>query len=300
MIERCLEALSEMAPHVIRVVVDNASEDNTVERARRSAGTLVIVNTENRGFAAAVNQGVRATDAEFALLLNPDVRLLAGIDALVDASENYGLAAGRLVDTLGRTQSGFTIRRFPTALSLIFELAGINRLWPGNAVNRRYRYLDREVTRAGAVEQPAGAFLLTRRDVWEKLGGLDERFHPIWFEDVDYAKRAVDAGYQIEYVPWVTAEHDGAHSINQVAAGCRAEWWCANLTQYAAKHFGALGYRAVCAAVVLTSAPRVVAGMIQARSFTPVTNFLNIVRLAGTRLVSARSLRGGAETKHTS
>jgi GT2 family glycosyltransferase len=289
-----------MAPEVTRVVVDNASADNTVERARRSAGTLVIANTENRGFAAAVNQGMRATNAAYSLLLNPDVRLLAGIDALVDASERYGLAAGRLVDVDGRTQAGFTIRRFPTPWSLIFELAGINRLWPGNPVNRRYRYLDRDLTRGGSVEQPAGAFLLTRRDVWQKLGGLDEDFHPIWFEDVDYATRAVEAGYRIEYVPSVTAEHDGAHSINQVPTGCLAEWWCANLTQYAAKHFGALGYRAICAAVVLTSAPRMVAGMIQARSFTPITTYCKIVRLAGTRLVSARRVRGGAETKHIS
>ncbi len=94
-------------------------------------------------------------------------------------------------------QSGFTIRRFPTPAALIFELFGINRLWPSNPVNRHYRYLDRDLDQPGPVEQPAGAFLMTRRDVWESLHGFDESFHPVWFEDVDYCKRASGSGYQI-------------------------------------------------------------------------------------------------------
>ncbi len=195
--------------HVTPIVVDNASRDRTVERAQAHPGVRVIANRENRGFAAAVNQGIRAVESEYILLLNPDAQLLTSVDALVSASAQYGLAAGRLVDSNGRAQAGFTLRRFPTPAALIFELFGINRLWPSNPVNRHYRYLDRDLAQPGSVEQPAGAFLMTRRDVWERLGGFDEGFHPIWFEDVDYCRRAVDAGYRIEYVPAVTARHHG-------------------------------------------------------------------------------------------
>ena len=109
---------------------------------------------------------------------------------MIDASRQYGLAAGKLVDKTGVAQKGFTIRRFPTPASLIFELFGINRLWPSNPVNRRYRYLDRDLDQPGPVEQPAGAFLMFRRDVWKRLRGFDESFHPVWFEDVDYCRRA--------------------------------------------------------------------------------------------------------------
>src|SRR6185437_7858278 len=154
-------------------------------------------NTENQGFAAAVNQGVRAVDAEYLLLLNPDAKLLTGIDALVDASRQFGLAAGKLVDAVGNPQRGFNLRRFPTTASLFFELAGLNRLWPSNPVNREYRCLDRDPDQGGPVEQPAGAFLMFRRDVWQRLNGFDEQFHPVWFEDVDFCRRAVDAGFQI-------------------------------------------------------------------------------------------------------
>ena len=285
-----------MAPSVIPVVVDNASQDGSADRTR--GDVTKIANRENLGFAAAVNQGVRATEAEFVLLLNPDARVLTAVDDLVAASGQYGLAAGQLVDETGKAQTGFTIRRFPTALSLGLELFGINRLWRSNKVNRRYRYLDRDLEQAGEVEQPAGAFLMFRRDVWEALGGFDESFYPVWFEDVDFCRRAVDAGYRIEYVPTVKAAHVGAHSVSRIPEGCRAVYWCASLLKYAAKHFRSLGYRGICMAVVLTSLPRAVAGMIRTRSFTPIKACIRIVGSAGWRLVSAQ--RSGAGLRRES
>ena len=200
-----------MAPEVTAIVVDNASSDSTVDRVRARSGVRLIANDQNRGFAAAVNQGVRDSgDSEFILVLNPDAHLLTAVDRLVESTRRHGLAAGRLVDETGRTQAGFTVRRFPTPAALVCELFGINRLWPSNPVNRRYRYLDRDLDQPGPAEQPAGAFLMVRRDVWKKLGGFDEQFYPVWFEDVDFCRRAVDAGYQIDYVPSVVARHQGA------------------------------------------------------------------------------------------
>ena len=294
----CLDALASMAPQLTPIVVDNASTDRTVEIARRRPSVRVIANSENRGFAAAVNQGVATSDAEFVLLLNPDAKLLTAVDTLVDASRQFGLSAGKLVDAQGKAQAGFTIRRFPTPAALILELFGINRLWPSNPVNRKYRCLDRNLDEAGNVQQPAGAFLMFRRDVWEKLGGLDESFSPIWFEDVDFCRRATlgkngGAGYQIQYVPDVVATHLGGHSIAKVPGGCRAVYWCASLIRYASKHFREPGYRAVCAAVVFSSLPRMVAGMIQERSIAPITAYSKIVRFAGLCLVLSR--RRGVE-----
>jgi GT2 family glycosyltransferase len=285
----CLDALNKMAPHVKTIVVDNASGDRTTQLVRQHSSATLIANPENRGFAAAVNQGIAACDQEFLLILNPDANLLTGIDALIEASQQYGLAAGKLVDNTGQAQSGFTIRRLPTPLALIFELFGINRLWPSNPVNRRYRYQDHDLNQPGPVEQPAGAFLMTRRDVWNTLHGFDESFHPVWFEDVDYCRRALDHQYQIQYVPSVQAAHQGAHSVGQIPEGCRAVYWCVSLTRYAAKHFQSAGYRAVCLAVVLSSFPRMVARMIQDRSLQPVATYRKIVRFAGLCLFSSRS-----------
>ena len=199
------------------------------------------------------------------------------------------------MDKTGKPQKGFTIRRFPTPLTLWFELSGLNRLWPSNPVNRRYRYLDRDLDHAGPVEQPAGAFLMFRRDVWERLGGLDEGFYPVWFEDVDFCRRAIDAGYRIEYTPQVEAEHLGGHSVLQIPQGCRARYWCASLLRYGSKHFGFFAYRGVCLAVVLTSVPRAVARMMRERSLSPILSCIHIVGFAGRRLVSPR--RPGEDPK---
>jgi len=302
----CLDALARMAPNLTLVVVDNASADDTLRRVHTHAGVRVIANRENLGFAAAVNQGVAScfdsedievAGADLILLLNPDVTLLTAVDTLMDASAKYGLAAGKLVDLDGRAQAGFTIRRFPTAASLICELFGINRLWKSNPVNRRYRYFDKSLDEAGDVEQPAGAFLMFRREVWRQLGGWDEGFYPVWFEDVDFCRRAVDAGFHIRYIPDAVANHVGGHSVAQVPASSRAGYWCASLIRYASKHFRESGYRGVCAAVVLSSVPRMVAGMILERSLAPISAYSKIVWFASLCLVSSRR-RGMKKSVH--
>ena len=291
----CLDALAEMAPGVVATVVDNASSDQTLKNVQQRPGIKIIANQENRGFAGASNQGFRESTADQILLLNPDVRLKTSVVALVEACQEHGLAAGQLTDADGRPQIGFTIRRLPTPASMIFELLGLNWLWPHNPVNRGYRYLDRDLNQAGPVEQPAGALLMIRRDVWERLGGFDESFHPVWFEDVDFCRRAVDAGYQIQYVPRVRAEHTGGHSVKKLPPVRMQEHWYDSLIRYAEKYFRPWQYRGVCLAAVFGAVPRMVAGMIRQKNLSPVPSCYKIMRFAGRRLVlrSPRTLQSG-------
>jgi N-acetylglucosaminyl-diphospho-decaprenol L-rhamnosyltransferase len=282
----CIDALAEMAPGMTATVIDNASTDRTLNQVRLRPQVKVIANQDNRGFAGAVNQGLRAVEADPILLLNPDVWLSTPLTALVEACQQHGLAAGQLTEADGRPQSGFTIRRFPTPAALIFELLGINRLWPGNPVNRHYRYLDRDLKQAGPVDQPAGAFLMIRRDVWERLEGFDEEFHPVWFEDVDFCRRAVHAGYSISYTPQVRARHRGGHSVKKLPAARMQVYWYDSLIRYAAKHFRSVSYRSVCAAALLGAVPRAVLGMIRERSLEPFFISNKTMQLAGRRLLS--------------
>ena len=281
----CLDALAEMAPDVSATVIDNASTDRTVEQVRRRPGVRLVTNRENRGFAGAANQGFDQTGADAILLLNPDVRLRTSLTPLIDACREHGLAAGQLTGPDGRAQRGFTIRRFPTPASLAFELLGINRLWPNNSINRRYRYLDRDLNLEGPVEQPAGAFLMTRRDVWNHLGGFDESFHPVWFEDVDFCRRAAEAGYRIEYIPKVRAEHLGGHSVRKLPPASMEVYWYDSLLKYGAKHFRPWPYRGVCLAAVLSTVPRTIAGMFREQNLNPVVSCVQIMRLAVKRLL---------------
>jgi GT2 family glycosyltransferase len=289
-IDTCLDALRRQAPDVAVIVVDNASSDDTVERVDCHQGLRSITNKTNLGFAAAVNQGARlAADADFILVLNPDVELVTSLEPLIRACQVHGIAAGQLTDSEGRPQAGFTIRRLPTATALIFELFGLNRLWKSNPVNRNYRYLERNLQQPGPVEQPAGAFMMIRRDVWERLGGMDESFYPVWFEDVDFCRRALDAGVRIEYVPSVTARHRGGHSVGALPPGCRALYWCDSLQRYAAKHFRANQFRGVCAAVLLSSVARGLLGIVRERNLELLTVSMRIARMALRHVLSGQA-----------
>jgi GT2 family glycosyltransferase len=292
-VEACLAALSEFAPDFELLVVDNGSSDRTVGLARR-CGANVIANRENRGFAGAANQGFSATRTETVLLLNPDTRVSTPLSALVEACRVHGLAAGQLTGAEGSPQAGFTIRRFPTPTVLALELLGVNRLWPGNPWNRKYRYRDRDLTQDGSAEQPAGAFLMARRDVWQKLGGFDEGFWPIWFEDVDFCRRAAAAGYTAQYLASVKAIHLGGQSIQKVEISLRELYWYVSLIEYAARHFETGGYRFVCLAAVASTVPRMILGMLRERGLRPLTSGFKILNFAGRRLVSRphRSVRG--------
>ena len=288
-IERCLKSCRDLPV----VVVDNASQDGTSElvRQRNSKTVTLIANTSNYGFAGAVNQGVTALDTELILLLNPDTELQTKIEELEAAclQSGTGLAAGQLTDEKGHVQRGFALRRFPGALTLIFEVLGINRLVAFNPINRSYRCLDLDLTRPAEVEQPPGAFLMFRREVWQRLGGFDTQFYPVWFEDVDFCKRASDLGLKIQYVPQVTAIHQGGHSIARLKWECREVYWYVSLLKYASKHFRPRDFRWVSAAVVLGSLFRTAAGVMTRRSFHPVAVYGKIGRFAGRSVISGRA-----------
>lgn len=285
-IERCLDSCA----HLPVVVVDNASADNTLDLVRRRREVRLIANAINLGFGGAANQGVETLDTEFILLLNPDVELRSSIAPLEEACSRGGgaLAGGRLLDELGQVQTGFTLRRFPTPWTLAFEVLGLNRLLPANRVNRRYRCLDVDLSKPGDAEQPPGAFLLFRREVWQRLGGFDTQYYPVWFEDVDFEKRASDFGLKIRYVPEVMARHLGGHSIAGMEWGCREVCWYASLLRYAHKHFRPYAYRGVSAAVLLGSVFRAVVGIMRFRSMRPIKVYARVVRIAGVSLVSGR------------
>src|SRR5581483_6274040 len=137
----CLDAALGRGADI--VVVDNASQDGTIaEVARR--GVRLIANETNRGFAATVNQGFVVLNSPYVLLLNPDAVLQSDLTAMCracDLPDSAG-AGGRLVNADGTPQLGFMARRLPTATALALEALLLNRVWPDNPVNRRYRALD--------------------------------------------------------------------------------------------------------------------------------------------------------------
>ncbi len=233
----CLQALRGEPCEVI--VVDNASADDTVQRVKQHPVQL-IADQQNRGFGAAVNQGAQKATGDVLLILNPDAVAEPGaVTELMRCMESTGADAvgGALLEADGSPDRGFAFRRLPGLWSLIFEATLVNSLWPRNPVNRSYRCLDADYSRQQEVEQPAGACLAVRRSAWEKVGGFDEHFFPVWFEDVDLCKRLLDQGSLILYCPNARFHHSGAHSVGQLSFRDKQLFWYGNMLRYARKHF---------------------------------------------------------------
>lgn len=257
-IEACIKALAPQDCEII--VVDNASQDDTLPRLELLSQQIplqVLSLTRNLGFAAGVNVGARAATTEVLLILNPDaIAEPEAVDALTTCLTRSGAAAvgGALLQDDGRPAKGFTFRRLPTLNSLLCEVLLINQAWPANPVNRRYRCFDADYTREQVVEQPAGACLAVRGEVWESLRGMDPQFFPVWFEDVDLCARIRKTGGKIVYCPLARFHHSGGHSVQQIDFCDRQRFWYANMLRYARKHFS------VASALVLRMS--IIAGML--------------------------------------
>jgi N-acetylglucosaminyl-diphospho-decaprenol L-rhamnosyltransferase len=240
-IRACLQALMPFSKWKV-VMVDNNSTDDTIQEAGTCAlEMLTLSNSHNRGFAAAVNQAARVAEGEVLLLLNPDTIATAGsLDKLADAlrADTVGAAGGLLLGADGLPQRGFTVRRLPTIGSMLAEVLLINRAWPSNPWNVRYRCLDLDYQTAQEVEQPAGACLAVKRQAWNEINGFDDGFFPVWFEDVDFCRRLRDKGWKIVYRPDTVFSHSGGHSVSTIAFRDRQSYWYKNLVRYFAKHHG--------------------------------------------------------------
>ncbi len=256
----CIEACLRFArPEAGLVVVDNASTDGSAGVAASVPGVTVVHNRDNLGFAAAANQGFCVLESsDLVLLLNPDAVLQNDLAALVRCFDDplVAIAAGALCEPGGAPQRGFTLRRFPTPVALAFENIGLNRIWPRNPVNRRYRCLDLDLSQACEAEQPAGAFLLIRRAAWARLGGFDEGFRPVWFEDVDFCVRIKNAGFRIRYEPVAFAVHLGGRSVGSLNWCWRQVYWYGNLLRFAGLHFRSPGLILVAITVVFGATVR--------------------------------------------
>jgi N-acetylglucosaminyl-diphospho-decaprenol L-rhamnosyltransferase len=240
-IRACLQALVTF-PQWKVVMVDNHSTDDTIREAGTCAlEVLTLSNSHNVGFAGAVNQAARVAEGDLLVILNPDtIATACSLDNLADAlrTDSVGASGGLLLDADGLPQRGFIIRRFPTIGSMLAELLLVNRAWPSNPWNVRYRCLDLDYQSAQEVEQPAGACLAVKRQAWDAIHGFDEGFFPVWFEDVDFCHRLRDKGWKIVYRPDAIFSHSGGHSVSRLAFRDRQSYWYKNLVRYFAKYHG--------------------------------------------------------------
>lgn len=246
LLRECIASIGATTPPGLLgsvIVVDNASRDGSEDDLPGGGLPLIAVrNGDNRGFAAACNQGARLGSAPFILFLNPDTRLLpeslsAPLQLLQDpAAVDIGIVGVQLVDGNGALRQ--TCVRFPTPRMMIGWSVGLD-------VPPYFVPLD-EHRQSRDVDQVIGAFFLVRRALFRELDGFDERFF-VYFEELDFSLRARRAGYRSRFLAEAKAVHHEHGSSGQVRAK-RLFYLVASRLRYARKHFSAPAAGAVAAA----------------------------------------------------
>ncbi len=219
------------------IVVDNGGSDMT-KALIGEFGFDYVRNTENRGFAYAVNQGMRRARGEYVLLLNPDTEF--GPDVLkkmtdhLDRDQEVGIASAIIRYPDGGIQD--SIRRFPGVVDQLQMLFKIPHVFETSAF-RRYMMRDADPLKTQDVDSIMGAFMFIRRSLIDAIGYFDERYF-IWFEEVDYCKMAHDAGFAIRHYADVEITHHKGHTFSKIATLRKQKWIRTSLRKYLYKHRG--------------------------------------------------------------
>lgn len=226
-------------------VVDNASKDGTVAMVEKEFPSVhVIANDFNAGFAKANNQAIRLSRGRYVLLLNPDMRLFPGtLEDMVkymDEPRNarVGVAGCWLVDEQGNTVP--QVRRFPQFLDQLAIMLKVPHLFP--RVLDSYMMKDFDYSKEARVDSIRGSFFMIRRAVLNKIDALDEGFF-IWFEEVDFCKRTIAAGYEVAYTPAVKAVDYVGQSFKQVRLYPKQKLVTKSMLYYFQKHYPWWQYR---------------------------------------------------------
>lgn len=234
-------------------VVDNASTDDSVAMVRAEFPEAeVIASQVNGGYSYGNNLGLRhfgfvetplgqakGPTPRYALLLNPDTEVpptaLADMVAFMDARPQCGIAGPKLVRLDGSLDLACR-RSFPSPEVSAYRIMGLSKLFPHSQRFGRYNltYLDPDVLTE--VDSVVGAFMMLRAEAIRQVGLLDETFF-MYGEDLDWAFRIKQQGWQVWYNPRVTVLHV-KEAASKTSSKARYEFYRAMLIFYR-KHYEA-------------------------------------------------------------
>lgn len=243
-LSRCLEAL---APQVEQLggelfVVDNGSSDATREVAR-AAGFEALANPGNVGFAAGCNAAARHGSGEVLVFVNPDAVLDPGaLAAIVDAAARpaVGPVGGRAHGADG-TYDARSVHGPPTMGGALAFAVAFDKLVRNSRFDRSAGPSKLPATGPPcSVPAVSGAFIAVPRELWDRLGGFDERYF-LYGEDIDLSVRSTALGWQPTFAPEAGYHHVGGTSSPDGTA--RDVWLYRGKVELYRRHLGPIAAR---------------------------------------------------------
>lgn len=198
------------------IVVDSGSSDNTPQMVvEEFPWVQLIARLDNVGFPKGNNIGLDVASGRFVLLLNPDTEIVGqALPTMLRYIEDHpevGVVGPQLLNGDGSVQS--SRRRFPTIATGFFESTWLESMAPRTLLEQYYA-LDLPDDEAAAIDWVMGAAMLTRREVIEQVGGMDEGYF-MYSEELDWCRRIKEADWQVVYLPAAQIVHYVGKSSEQ-------------------------------------------------------------------------------------
>jgi GT2 family glycosyltransferase len=295
LLRQCLESIRVQTRGITyeTIVVDNASVDQSATMVKvEYPEAILIENTENRGFAAANNQGIRISTGRYVLLLNSDTLVLdRAITRTVEYSDQnvqYGVVGCQVWEDEFTIQE--TCFNFHTPWNVFCVVTGLAKLFPRSVVlgGDKMRYWDRMTERE--VEVVSGMFMLVRCEAVDAVGLLDEHFF-IYCEEADWCFRLHQAGWKSYFWPGAKIIHrdGGGKSTAQVNVKMEVQK-VKSLLFFIRKHYGVVAEGAVRTTIVLSSLVKIVVlaalwPLSPERNTGKIGKFVGIIRFCATNHV---------------
>jgi GT2 family glycosyltransferase len=204
-LQNLLHSISKSSGHIKLeiIIVDNASNDGSVEFISNNYPEVILIaNQKNLGFSKANNIGLNLAKGKYILLLNPDTLVSEDtIEKMINFFElnpMVGLAGCKILNPDGTLQLACR-RSFPGPWTSFCKVTGLSNLFPKSKLFARYNLTYLDPGQTYEVDAISGSFMMFRKDVYERIGGLDEKFF-MYGEDLDFCYRVQKSGLKVYYV----------------------------------------------------------------------------------------------------
>lgn len=196
------------------IVVDNDSPKKIPRQLLNISG-LKYLQRENIGYGRALNEGAKIAEGGYLLLANPDLIFekdsISSMIGKMESDPSIGMIGPQLLDKNKKIlKVGSDIPLLP---GTIFSFSVLNKLFPNNLYSKKYFLLDFDRKKEREIPAIAGACMLVRKDVFNKVKGFDKRFF-MYFEEADMCYRISKAGYRVLYYPLAKVIHLVGKSSN--------------------------------------------------------------------------------------
>lgn len=201
------------------IVVENSQSKNLEERLRSINSKIKYLNSEaNLGYGNGCNLGAKYAKGEYLFFLNPDTVLLKDtvgkLIEFINKKNNIGAISPLLLDS-DRSVREVVGSQFPTPLRAIFSLSIVHKIFPGNLIARNFFLKNIKKNKPFKVDVFPGTAFMMRKQVFEEVGGFDEKYF-LFYEESDLARKLAEKGYVNYIVPSSKLVHIGKQSTKHI------------------------------------------------------------------------------------